>query len=78
MRDRTHAIEFITSCFQLVQVPESQPEVILIELDFTDKASELAGNEVVPDSQVLQVVLEFALIRLKTHLMPPVKISTVI
>jgi hypothetical protein len=64
MRDCTDTIKLVTGCLHLLEVSESQPEVVRAQLDLADEAFKLPRYEIVPDSQILQVILDFALIRL--------------
>jgi hypothetical protein len=62
VRDCAHTIKLITSAFHLVCVTESQPEIILAQLDLADETFELSGLQAIPQAQVLEVILDFYLI----------------
>jgi hypothetical protein len=58
----TDAVEPVAGIFHIFTIAKSQAEAVLVQLDLADKALQFAADKLIPQSEVLQVRLNFFLI----------------
>jgi hypothetical protein len=68
---RAATFQPVAGCFHFFAVTKRQAKVLFVQFNLTDITFKLACNKVIPDPEILKMVLDFGLIRLQTHLLPP-------